>query len=57
MQSRQRGKRKRRETKLAVVHEGWEERQGNGEKTDYRLVNPTYIPVLDTSREFWEYVR
>ena len=47
---------RRREVKLAVVHEGWAPRS-NGKKSDYQLVNPTYIPVLTESKDFWEYVR
>ena len=46
----------RREVKLAVIHEGWVPR-GNGKKTDYRLLNPIYIPVLSESADFWEHVR
>jgi hypothetical protein len=47
---------RRREVKLAVIHEGWEPRT-NGQKKDYRLVNPSYIPIVNESKDFWEYVR
>ena len=48
-------KKRKRETYLVVVHEGWEIRQGLGKKTDYRLKNPMYITVLDGSEEdVWE---
>lgn len=53
-----RGKKRRRtETKVAVIHEGWEVRQGKGRSKDYRLKNPLYIPVFKESEDFWEYVR
>jgi len=48
-------KKRKRETYLVVVHEGWEIRQGLGKKTDYRLKNPMYITVLAGSEEdVWE---
>jgi len=57
MQRKKKRGRGRQETKLAVIHEGWEVRQGFGDKADYRLVNPTYVPIVDTSQEFWEHIR
>ena len=46
---------RKRETYLIVVHEGWERRQGLGKKTDYRLKKPMYITVLAESKEdVWE---
>lgn len=59
LQSPRGGRRNRRRTeaKLAVIHEGWEVRQGKGKLKDYRLKNPTYIPVFDESEAFWERVR
>ena len=40
-----------------VVHEGWEIRQGSGDKADYRLKNPMYITMLANSKEeIWEQV-
>ena len=49
--------RRKRETYLVVVHEGWQRRQGTGAKTDYRLLNPLYIPVISGSLEdIWEQV-
>lgn len=53
---KKKGKR-RKEVKLAVIHEGWARRQGRGSKEDYRLVNPQYIAVTRESEEFWEEVR
>src|SRR5690625_2305615 len=51
-------KTKRRvEAKLAVIHEGWEVRQGKGRAKDYQLKNPSYIPVFEESEAFWEHVR
>ena len=52
----QQNKKHRREVKMAVIHEGWKPRT-KGKKPDYRLVNPTYIPILSESKEFWEHVR
>lgn len=53
-------KRKRRnqrhEAKMAVIHEGWAPRH-KGKKTDYRLVNPTYVCDLKGAEDFWEQVR
>lgn len=49
--------RRRAESKLAVIHEGWEVRQGKGRSKDYRLKNPTYLPVFQESEAFWERVR
>ena len=45
---------KKRETKLVVVHEGWEKRQ----KDDYRLKNPMYITSedLEEGEELWDKV-
>ncbi len=45
---------KKRETKLVVVHEGWEKRQ----KNDYRLKNPMYITsdALKEGEELWDRV-
>ncbi len=49
--------RRKRETHLVVVHEGWQQRQGKGAKADYRLLNPLYIPVISGSvEEIWEQV-
>ncbi|MGI6542988.1 MAG: ISLre2 family transposase [Limnochordia bacterium] len=49
--------RKRHENKIAIVHEGWEERQAMGDQCDYRLVNPTYIPIKDDTEDIWEDIR
>lgn len=44
--------------KWAVIHEGWERRQGRDGREDYRLVNPTFLPVVEGDAEaFWETVR
>ncbi len=45
---------KKRETKLVVVHEGWEKRQAN----DYQLKNPMYITsdTLEKAEELWDRV-
>ena len=54
-QYRGRRKRRKRETHLVVVHEGWEKRQGRGKKADYRLKNPMYITVIAGCEEgIWE---
>ncbi len=47
--------RKKRETQLVVVHEGWEKRQGGG----YRLKNPMYITsdTLEKGEGIWDRVR
>ncbi|MGI6308919.1 MAG: UPF0236 family transposase-like protein [Dethiobacteria bacterium] len=47
--------RRKRETKLVVVHEGWEKRQAGG----YRLKNPMYITSdnLDKGDGIWDGVR
>jgi hypothetical protein len=50
-------KRKRHENKVAVVHEGWEERQSTGKMCDYRLVNPVYLAIESEAESFWEQVR
>lgn len=51
-------RRKRHENKVAVIHEGWQVRQGSGKEGDYRLVNPTYLPIMGADREsFWEEIR
>ena len=47
---------RRYEAKMAVIHEGWSPRH-NGKKTDYMLVNPTYISDLKTAEDFWEQTR
>ncbi len=44
-------KKRKRETHLVVVHEGWERRQGLGENTDYQLKNPMYVTVIAGSEE------
>lgn len=57
---RKRGERRgqrRRETKLAVVHEGWRRRYGGGKGEEYELINPVYIPSLAGGEAFWEQVR
>src|SRR5690554_3323461 len=56
LQQVKRGEKRRREVKLAVMHEGWTRRQGRGKKKDYRLVNPQYITITKESKEFWEEV-
>ena len=57
VQRKGRKKKRKRETHLVVVHEGWERRQGCGEKTDYQLKNPMYIAVIAGSKEsVWEQV-
>src|SRR5690606_29124200 len=58
LQSRRKTKRRRRrECKVAVVHEGWDVRQGQGRKADYELKNPMYLPVFEEGEAFWESVR
>ena len=55
VQHKGRRSRRKRETHLVVVHEGWEKRQGLGHKADYRLKNPTYITTIAHSEEdIWE---
>lgn len=49
--------RRRREAKLAVVHEGWRPRYGGGSGKEYELINPAYIPSLEGGEAFWEAVR
>jgi len=49
-------KNERHEVKMAVIHEGWAPRH-NGEKTDYKLVNPTYVANLKSAEDFWEQIR
>lgn len=49
-------KNERHEVKMAVIHEGWTPRH-NGEKTDYKLVNPTYVANLKPAEDFWEQIR
>jgi hypothetical protein len=57
VQHRGRKTKRKRETHLVVVHEGWEIRQGSGDKADYRLKNPMYITMLANSKEeIWEQV-
>jgi Ni/Co efflux regulator RcnB len=47
--------RRKRETHMIVVHEGWERRQGQGKKADYRLKNPMYITAIAGKEEdIWE---
>ncbi len=47
----------KRESFLVTIHEGWQKRQGQGNKQDYRLVNPTYVTALSGSKEeIWEEV-
>jgi len=52
----QRGKKtkKKRETKLVVVHEGWEKRQAD----DYKLKNPIYITSYrsEKAEDLWDRV-
>lgn len=50
-------KRKRHENKVAVVHEGWQERQSTGGAKDYQLVNPMYLVIEGDGESFWEQVR
>lgn len=59
LQSRGKSRRRRtlHENKIAVVHEGWQARQGSGATGDYRLVNPMYVPVGSETGSFWETVR
>ncbi len=49
------GRRKKKETYMVVVHEGWESRKGGG----YRLKNPMYITSEDLSEgdDIWDVVR
>jgi hypothetical protein len=49
--------RRKAETKLVVVHEGWEKRQGK-EKPDFRLKGPMYVTSgeLEAGEEIWERV-
>ncbi|HHV36137.1 MAG TPA: ISLre2 family transposase [Syntrophomonadaceae bacterium] len=55
VQRKRRRFRRKRETHMVVVHEGWERRQGQGKKTDYRLKNPMYITVIaDSDEDIWE---
>lgn len=49
--------RRRREAKLAVVHEGWRPRYRQSGGKEYELVNPVYIPCLKGGEAFWEEVR
>ena len=48
---------RRKESKLVVVHEGWEKRQGK-EKRDYRLREAMYISTgdLKTGEDIWDRV-
>lgn len=48
-------RRKKKETYMVVVHEGWEPRKGGG----YRLINPMYITSeeLETGEDIWDVVR
>lgn len=40
---------------MIVVHEGWERRQGQGNKIDYRLKNPMYITAIaGKDEDIWE---
>lgn len=57
IQGRKKGRRALRETKMIVIHEGWELRQGKGDRADYRLKNPTYMTAAESREEFWEQVR
>lgn len=57
LQRVKKGEKRSKEVKLAVIHEGWTHRQGQGKKKDYRLVNPQYIVVTKESKDFWEEVR
>src|SRR5690554_922708 len=57
LQKVKKGEKRRKEVKLAVIHEGWTHRQGQGKKKDYRLVNPQYIAITKESKDFWEKVR
>ena len=54
MEARKKG-RKKRETKMVVVHEGWEKRQGGG----YRLKNTMYVTsdTLEAEEGIWDRVR
>jgi hypothetical protein len=44
------------EVKMAIIHEGWAARH-RGKKSDYKLVNPTYVSDLKADEDFWEQVR
>jgi len=57
LQQVKKGEKRRKEVKLAVIHEGWTRRQGRGDKEDYQLLNPKYIPTNKESKDFWEEVR
>lgn len=58
LQSRSKGKRRQHhETKVAVVHEGWQKRQSIGDTCDYQLVNPMYLAIEGDGESFWEQVR
>lgn len=55
VQQKGRKSRRKRETHMIVVHEGWERRQGQGNKADHRLKNPMYITAIaDKSVDIWE---
>jgi len=56
--ARKRGDKKKREVKLAVVHEGWQVRQGK-KRPDYRLSECTYYVESQEkgSEAFWEKAR
>lgn len=55
VQRKGRKSRRKRETHMIVVHEGWERRQGQGKKADYRLKNPMYITAIAGKEEdIWE---
>ncbi len=53
-----RGSRKKlREAKVVVVHEGWEQRYSGGDGEEYRLKNPFFVAGFENAEEFWERVR
>lgn len=54
IQKRGKKAKKKRETKLVVVHEGWEKRQ----KDDYQLKNPIYFTSYpgEKGEDFWDRV-
>jgi len=53
-----RRQKKKRETHMIKIHEGWEKRQGK-EKEDYKLKNPMYVTSdnLEEDEELWDRVR
>lgn len=58
MQKQKQTKKQKRnkETKMAVIHEGWAPRT-NSKKSDYKLVNKQSVTSTENAEEFWENVR